>query len=99
MSFDHGGLMHDINDNLAVMRKSQPQVMASFGQLARAAMAEGALSAKHKELMALAIGVSQRCSGCVAFHVKALIKLPHRFQHCKSGLINYQFCVVYSCDE
>jgi hypothetical protein len=52
MSFDHGGLMHDINDNLAVMRKSQPQVMASFGQLARAAMAEGALSAKHKELMA-----------------------------------------------
>lgn len=75
MSFDHGGLMHDINDNLAVLRKSQPEVMAGFGQLARAAMAEGALSAKHKELMALAIGVSQRCSGCVAFHVKALIKL------------------------
>jgi AhpD family alkylhydroperoxidase len=25
--------------------------------------------------MALAIGVTQRCSGCIGFHVKALIKL------------------------
>jgi AhpD family alkylhydroperoxidase len=33
------------------------------------------LSTKHKELMALAIGVTQRCSGCIGFHVKALIKL------------------------
>jgi AhpD family alkylhydroperoxidase len=38
-------------------------------------MTEGALSTKHKELMALAIGVTQRCSGCIGFHVKALIKL------------------------
>jgi AhpD family alkylhydroperoxidase len=38
-------------------------------------MAEGALSTKHKELMALAIGVTQRCSGCIGFHVKALVKL------------------------
>jgi AhpD family alkylhydroperoxidase len=33
------------------------------------------LSTKHKELMALAIGVTQRCSGCIGFHVKALVKL------------------------
>ena len=38
-------------------------------------MAEGALSCKHKELIALAIGVTQRCSGCIGFHVKALQKL------------------------
>ena len=49
--------------------------MKAFGQLAQAAMTEGALSTKHKELMALAIGVTQRCSGCIGFHVKALIKL------------------------
>ena len=41
----------------------------------RAAMAEGALSAKHKEPMALAIGITQHCSGCIGFHVKALHKL------------------------
>ena len=38
-------------------------------------MAEGAISAKNKELIALAIGITQHCSGCVAFHVKALLKL------------------------
>jgi AhpD family alkylhydroperoxidase len=49
--------------------------MQGFGQLARASMAEGVLSAKTKELIALAIGVTQHCSGCVGFHVKALRKL------------------------
>ena len=38
-------------------------------------MTEGAISTRHKELIALAIGVTQRCSGCIGFHVKALHKL------------------------
>lgn len=74
-TFDHAGLIQDINECLAPFRKAQPDAMAGFGQLARASMAEGALSTKHKELMALAIGVTQRCSGCIGFHVKALHKL------------------------
>jgi AhpD family alkylhydroperoxidase len=74
-TFDHAGLMHDINDSLASFRKAQPDTMRGFSQMAQASLAEGAVSAKHKELMALAIGVSQRCSGCIGFHVKALVKL------------------------
>jgi AhpD family alkylhydroperoxidase len=74
-TFDHTGLIQNINANLAPLRKAQPDAMQAFGQLARAAMAEGAVSAKHKELMALAIGITQHCSGCIGFHVKALIKL------------------------
>ena len=74
-SFDHTGLIKNINDNLAPLRKAQPEAMQGFGQLARAAMAEGALSAKNKELIALAIGITQHCSGCIGFHVKALHKL------------------------
>ena len=74
-TFNHVGLMQDINEALAPLRKAQPEAMQGFGQLARSAMAEGALSAKHKELMALAIGITQHCSGCIAFHVKALRKL------------------------
>ena len=72
-TFDHTGLIKNINQNLAPLRKSQPDAMQAFGQLARSAMAEGAVSAKHKELMAL--GITQHCSGCIGFHVKALIKL------------------------
>ena len=49
--------------------------MQGFGQLARASLAAGAIDAKTKELIALAIGVTQHCSGCVGFHVKALVKL------------------------
>lgn len=74
-TFDHSGLIQDIQSSLALFRKGQPEAMKGFGQLAQASMAEGALSTKHKELMALAIGVTQRCSGCIGFHVKALIKL------------------------
>jgi len=37
--------------------------------LAIASITEGALDAKTKELMALAIAVAVRCDGCIAFHV------------------------------
>lgn len=74
-TFDHTGLIQNINESLVPLRKAQPEAMQGFGQLARAAMAEGAVSAKHKELMALAIGITQHCSGCIGFHVKALLKL------------------------
>lgn len=74
-TFDHPTLIQDINESLGPFRKAQSEAMKGFAQLAQASMAEGAISAKHKELIALAIGVSQRCSGCIGFHVKALKKL------------------------
>jgi len=49
--------------------------MKGFSSMAKEAMKEGSLSALHKELIALAIGVSARCDGCIGFHVKALIRL------------------------
>ncbi|MEO6293868.1 MAG: carboxymuconolactone decarboxylase family protein [Burkholderiaceae bacterium] len=74
-TFNHTELIQNINENLMPLRKTQPDAMAAFGQLARSAMAEGSVSAKHKELIALAIGITQHCSGCIGFHVKALHKL------------------------
>ncbi len=47
-----------------------PGVMAGFGAMHKAAMADGALAARHKELMAVAIAIAMRCDGCIAFHVK-----------------------------
>lgn len=46
-----------------------PDTMAGFGSLHRAAMAEGALPSAVKELMAMAIGISTRCDGCIALHL------------------------------
>jgi AhpD family alkylhydroperoxidase len=74
-TFDHAGLIKNINENLAPLRKAQPEALQAFGNLARAALAEGVVSAKYKELIALAIGITQHCSGCIGFHIKALHKL------------------------
>jgi AhpD family alkylhydroperoxidase len=74
-TFDHTGLIQNISTQLGPFRKAQPEAMQGFGQLAKAAMAEGAVSEKHKELIALAIGITQHCSGCIGFHVKALKRL------------------------
>lgn len=64
-TFDHAGLILNINESLATFQAPQLDAMRGFAQLAQASMAEGAISAKHKELIALAIGVSQHCSGCI----------------------------------
>ena len=74
-SFDHPTLIQNISKSMATLRKSQPEPMQGFGQLAKSAMASGAVSEKYKELMALAIGITQHCSGCIGFHVKALHRL------------------------
>ena len=53
-TFDHTTLIQNINQSLSGLRKAQPEAMQGFGQLAKAAMTEGAVSEKHKELIALA---------------------------------------------
>jgi AhpD family alkylhydroperoxidase len=74
-TFEHKALIQNISQSMANLRKAQPEAMQGFGQLAKAAMAEGTVSEKHKELIALAIGITQHCSGCIGFHVKALRRL------------------------
>jgi AhpD family alkylhydroperoxidase len=53
------------------LRAASPEVWAGFGQLHQAAVADGALPARTKELMALAIAVVKQCDGCIAYHAKA----------------------------
>ncbi|MBF2056151.1 MAG: carboxymuconolactone decarboxylase family protein [Cyanobacterium sp. T60_A2020_053] len=48
--------------------------MKSFYALSKSASESNALSGKVKELIALAIAVSTRCDGCIAFHTQAALK-------------------------
>lgn len=68
-------LIRDVSAGLAPLRAGAPDVMKGFGELSRAAMAEGALTAKTKELIAMALGVAARCDACIGFHAKALVAL------------------------
>ena len=75
MTHDYKALAQELNGALAKLHKEIPATMQGFSMMAKPALQEGALSAKDKELIALAIGIAGRCQGCLAFHTKALVKL------------------------
>jgi len=58
-----------LNELLLKLGKELPGPLSGFGQLHRHAVADGALSTKQKELIALGIGIAARCDGCIAYHV------------------------------
>jgi AhpD family alkylhydroperoxidase len=63
-----------LNSELKNLRGGAADVMKAFSSLAQAALAQGALDPKTKELIALGISVAVRCDDCIAFHVKAAIE-------------------------
>lgn len=75
MSKDYKQIIADISQYTGELKKASPDAMAGFYSMAKAATADGALDKKTKELIALAIGVTQRCDGCIGFHTKALRSL------------------------
>jgi AhpD family alkylhydroperoxidase len=65
---------HEVQAELAPisreLRELIPDVYKGFGGLHAAAFRAGALDAKTKELVALAIAVTTHCDGCIAAHAK-----------------------------
>lgn len=68
-------LTQAVSAQLASLRSGTPEVMKAFNDLGRAATAPGALDAKTKELIALALSVAVRCDPCIGFHTQTLVKL------------------------
>lgn len=68
-------LAHAASKQLAVLRESQPGAMQGFRDLSSCALEAGAVAAKTKELMALALGIAAHCDECIAFHAKALVAM------------------------
>ena len=75
MSKDYKHITHSISRALGAFKKDRPDVMEAFSALAQAASKEGALDKKTKELIALALGVSAHCEGCIGFHAQKLVQL------------------------
>ncbi|HEU5047579.1 MAG TPA: carboxymuconolactone decarboxylase family protein [Rickettsiales bacterium] len=75
MSKSYPEITKRISSNMKVLRKDIENTMQGFSAMAQAATRDGALDKKTKELIALAIGVSTRCDGCIGFHTEALVKL------------------------
>jgi AhpD family alkylhydroperoxidase len=58
-----------LEERLAQFGKEMPGPMTGFARLHKKAVEDGALSARVKELMALAISIAVHCEGCIAYHV------------------------------
>lgn len=71
---DWQAFISQTDGRMAELRGGIPGVTKGFHEVARAAIKAGALDAKTKELIALAIGISARCDGCLAYHSKAAAK-------------------------
>ncbi|MHB1525644.1 MAG: carboxymuconolactone decarboxylase family protein [Candidatus Dormibacteria bacterium] len=67
---DYQGVLSDLSQPVADLRQAIPEVWSAYAAIHRAAMAEGELSTKHKELIALAISIVKRCDGCIAAHAR-----------------------------
>lgn len=67
----YSDVIHDLREPTRSLRHASPDLWAGFAKLHEAAVADGALSARVKELMALSIAVVKHCDGCIAYHAKA----------------------------
>ena len=59
-----------IGGKMEKMKKDTPAVTTGFGTLFSKVMAEGAVSLREKELIALGIAVAVKCPPCIRVHIK-----------------------------
>lgn len=52
------------------LRDYIPDVIGAYADMQRAALTDGALSSKTKELIALAVAITRECDGCIAAHAR-----------------------------
>jgi AhpD family alkylhydroperoxidase len=68
MTTNYPELRKHLEDRLTQFGREMPGPMTGFARLHKKAVEDGALSAKVKEMMALAISIVVGCEGCIAYH-------------------------------
>jgi len=71
---DHTNTYRELLKLMEELGTAIPETMKAFDDLHVSSTAEGALSKKYKELIALGIAITVRCDGCIAFHVNSALK-------------------------
>lgn len=67
----HQHMIDELKQPTRDLRDAVPDVWAGFAALHQAAVADGVLPRRIKELIALAIATADGCEGCIAYHAKA----------------------------
>lgn len=67
----HKEILDELRRPTRALREQLPGVFEAYGEMSKSVFTDGALDAKTKELIALAIAVSKQCDGCIASHARA----------------------------
>jgi len=63
-----------IKDGMAALNQAIPETLKAFGEIGKSVYKDGALSAKTKEMMAVASAIAARCEGCIVWHVRGAVR-------------------------
>lgn len=74
MTIDYKAEFKELGAEYQGLSKAMPDTIKAFGALHKATMGDGAISAKTKELIALAIGINMRCEGCTISHTRSAVR-------------------------
>ena len=74
MTTDWKGLLGDAMQDFGALAKGNPKIMEAIHTLDKAGAVHGALDAKTRELIALAVAATTRCDTCIAVHAKGALE-------------------------
>ena len=64
-------IMRQVQDTMKFAGEKDPMAQKAFMDFNQAVLAQGSLSTKVKELIAVALSLSSNCEWCITYHVKA----------------------------
>jgi AhpD family alkylhydroperoxidase len=67
-------LLGTLKRSSGLLGNSNPKMLEAYRGLAAAQGSNGALDAKTRELIAIAVAVTTRCDGCISSHVAAALQ-------------------------
>lgn len=71
---DMSQTMHDFKEGFAMMNREASGVMQAFGNFMNQVLCDGVLDTRTKELIALGMAITARCSYCIGIHVEKALK-------------------------
>lgn len=74
MTTDWAGVLRATQQADALLRKANPTAVKGFDAMRLAAHGDGALDAKTRELIAVAVAITKHCEPCIASHVSKAVK-------------------------
>jgi len=74
MMFDWNTYRKQLAEVIGAISRLSPDTVRGYAQLSSAGTKTARLDAKTRELIALAVGVTRQCDGCIAVHTDLAVK-------------------------